>query len=234
MAASGLEAQTNQGTDFWLAETSNLGCRGSFAIAIANPNAGTPIDNIIINQGEYFQQVNDPDMTGWSVVTDKPAAVFTGSRCTALGTSRNFCDHLDEQVFPEKALAATFVACLSLTRPIVCNPATPGSCSPDHFRYVATEDNTTISTSPGVVAGVIDAGQFLQIDTATPHIVQADKPIYGYQYLISQDSGPPTASTGDPALFGIPPVEQFQFDYIFLTPNSYAFEFINVVAIDLQ
>ena len=36
--ASPAHAQTNQGTNFWLAETANLGCRGNFAIAIANPS----------------------------------------------------------------------------------------------------------------------------------------------------------------------------------------------------
>jgi hypothetical protein len=359
-AAGSLQAQTNLGTDFWMAETANFGCPSDFAISIANPNAvvanavidnvlmapmavtvapgtletrtfpcrarclgssgnnlgknmvyhvtsdvevavytfnplanvftndaslilpvptlgqnhrvgdyvnprgntrgsqfgvvavvdntnvqtfntaGVPVDNITINQGDYFQRTNgscsgffDPvstDVTGWSVVTDKPAAVFTGSVCTSLGTATGACDHLDEQVLPEEALATTYVACPSLTRPIGCNPTVPGSCSPDHFRYVATEDATTVSTSPVVTAGVLNKGQFLQVETSTPHIVSADKPIYGYQYMISQASGPPTAGTGDPALFGIPPVGQFQFSYIFLTPNTYAFDFINVVA----
>ena len=48
--ASPAHAQTNQGTDFWLAETANLGCRGDFAIAIANPSgviANVTIDNVL-------------------------------------------------------------------------------------------------------------------------------------------------------------------------------------------
>jgi len=96
---------------------------------------------------------------------------------------------------------------------------------------VATVAGTNVSTSPNVGGGLLaNPGDFVEITTATPHVVTSDKPIYGYQYLISELSGSPAAGTGDPSMLDIPPVDQFQFRYIFLTPNTFAFDFINVVA----
>jgi hypothetical protein len=40
LAAVGTEAQTNQGKDFWITETPNVGCRGDFVISIVNPEVG--------------------------------------------------------------------------------------------------------------------------------------------------------------------------------------------------
>ena len=192
--------------------------------------AGTLVDDITINQGRYFQRCSSPDLTGWLVVTDKPAAVIGGTECTSAGNGTSACDHLDEQLIPIEALASSYVSCPTLTRPVGCDPTNPATCAEDIFRYVATEDSTTITTSPNVGGGTINEGQFLEITTDIPHIVTGDKPFSGHQVLVSQNSGSPQAGTGDPALLGIPPVEQFQFNYLFLTPNTYAFDFINVVA----
>ena len=194
------------------------------------------VDNQTIDQGEYYQYVGDcfgpvPDTTGWRIVTSVPAAVFSGSNCSSIGSSTGACDHLEEQILPEEAVAPTYVACPTLTRPVGCDPAIPGACSPDIFRYVATVANTTVTTSPAVGNAVLtNPGDFLEVSTSTPHVVTADQPIYGYQYLVSQDSGPPPAGTGDPSMLDMPPVDQLQFNYIFLAPNTYAFDFINVIA----
>ena len=198
--------------------------------------AGTLKANLNITQGQYHQRVEgssppSDDVTGWKVLSDKPVAVFGGTKCTSLGNSTAACDHLEDQILPEESLASSYVASPTLSRPVGCIPTTPGSCSPDVFRYVATEAGTTVSTSPSVGGGLLtNPGDFIEISTATPHVVTADKPFYGYQYLISQNSGSPVAGTGDPAMLAMPPVDQFQFSYIFLTPSTYAFDFINMGA----
>jgi len=215
---------------------------GSFFGVVATANAtnvktynrlGVLVDNVTINQGQYFQRNNGStvalDITGWYIETDKPAAVFSGNICTSIGSSTGACDHIDEQVLPLESMASAYIAGPTLSRPIGCT--TPGTCSPDVFRYVATEDGTIITTSPNVGGGTINKGQFVEISTSTAHIVSSNnKPFYGYQYLISQNSGNPVAGTGDPAMMGMPPVDQFQFDYLFLIPTSFTSNFINVVA----
>jgi hypothetical protein len=194
--------------------------------------SGILMNSILLNQGEYFQRVNSPvvsqDATGWFVETDKPAAVFSGNFCTSVGTGTAACDHIDEQILPLESMASAYIASPTNTRPIGC---AFGTCAPDIFRYIATEDNTVITTSPNVGGGILNKGDWIEITTNKPHVVSSNnKPFYGYQYLISQGSGSPTAGTGDPSLLAMPPVDQFQFAYLFLVPNTFAFDFINVVA----
>jgi hypothetical protein len=192
--------------------------------------SGVLVDNVVIQQGQYFQRNNGSavasDVTGWYIESDKPTAVFAGNVCTSAGNSTGACDHIDEQILPQEAMASSYVASPTNSRPIGCT-----TCAQDIFRYVATEDGTVITTSPNVGGGTINKGQFVEITTNVPHIVSSNaKPFYGYQYLVSQNSGTPLAGTGDPALLAMPPVDQFQFSYLFLTPNTYAYDFINVVA----
>jgi hypothetical protein len=35
---------------------------------------------------------------------------------------------------------------------------------------------------------------------------------------------------GDPSIVIVPPIEQFRADYVFLTPDKYAFDFVSVIA----
>lgn len=191
---------------------------------------GTMVDNVILSQGQYFQRNNGSsvpsDITGWYIEADRPVAVFSGTICTSLGNSTGACDHIDEQTLPLESMANAYIASPTLTRPIGCT-----TCGPDVFRYVATEDGTTISTSPNVGGGTINKGQFLEISTNIPHVVTSNnKPFYAYQYLISQNAGFPVAGIGDPSLMVMPPVDQFQFGYLFLIPNTFLYDFINVVA----
>lgn len=192
-----------------------------------NAIVGAPIT---INQGQLFQRiVGATDFTGWSIVTDKPVAVFTGTGCTAVGTSTGACDTLMEEILPESALSSQYVVCPTLSRPIGCSAA---SCSPDLFRYVATADNTivTLSGSTTSIQTVLNRGQFYELQTNDPHTVTADHPLYVFQYLISELSGNPVPLTGDPSLINVTPLSLYQSGYSFLTPTSFQFDFINIAA----
>lgn len=100
--------------------------------------AGALVDNVNLAQGQYFQRNNGntvpSDVTVWRVVTDQPAAVFSGTQCTSiLGTGA--CDHIEEQLIPEEALSNSYVACPTQTRPIGCT--NDSNCTVDLFRFVA-------------------------------------------------------------------------------------------------
>jgi hypothetical protein len=189
---------------------------------------GTMVDsNVILNKGELFQKVDlSLPLTAWSVETSKPAALFSGNPCTNVGVGLT-CDILYEQMIPESALAAEYVACPTLTRPKLCSGS---KCADDLFQIMATEDSTTVEFTRNVAANIVlNKGGFLEYYTNVPHIVRASKPIYTNQILISKFSVPNAPSTGDPSLFVVPPVDQFQFRYIFLTPDTFGRDFINVI-----
>lgn len=95
---------------------------------------------------------------------------------------------------------------------------------------MATEDGTSIEYAG--VSTNFDSGKLLEFESNEPHVVTASGPIYAYQVLVSAFSGPNQARTGDPALFAIPAVEQYQFSYVLYTPDTFPNNFIHVTAPD--
>src|SRR5215510_3978767 len=63
-------------------------------------------------------------------------------------------------------------------------------------------------------------------------MAESDGPIHVVQINASQDAAnvPRCYPGGDPSLIVVPPREQFRADYVFLTPDKYAFDFVTIVA----
>jgi hypothetical protein len=61
---------------------------------------------------------------------------------------------------------------------------------------------------------------------------QGGLPVAVLQTLPSQEAVgiPNFYPGGDPAIIAVPPVEQYRQDYVFLTPDKYAFDFITITA----
>lgn len=159
------------------------------------------------------------DLTGSRVTANKKVAVFGGSECSFIPNGYYACDHLEEQMFPVATLGKTFDFCRSQ----------PRSTEPDFVRILATEDDTTITTDPAIAGTPItlNAGKFVELTVPADVEIDGDKPLLIGQYLVSQNFG---ANTGDPSMILAVPSEQFRTDYIFLTPNTFAFDWVTVTA----
>ncbi len=199
----------------------------------------TVVDNVNLLQGQVFQRINHinvgatpaDDMTGWEIVADQPVAVFSGSNITSIGTPFNAGDFIVEQLLDERRLTKAYAVAPLGTRPLGCT--TPATCAADVFRFVATEDNTTLVTVPNVGGGTINEGDYLELATAEPFVITANEPFFGYRYLPSNDAlfAPhPAAGYGDPALLDLIPVEQHRKDYIFHAEGDFPDNFANIVA----
>jgi hypothetical protein len=75
-------------------------------------------------------------------------------------------------------------------------------------------------------------GEFHEVTAWGDFVIESSEPIVVSQIMASQAAtgvgqGLPG---GDPSLVILPPIEQFRPDYVFLTPDKYAFDFISVVA----
>jgi hypothetical protein len=71
-----------------------------------------------------------------------------------------------------------------------------------------------------------------EILSSRDFILESDQPVMLSHVSPSQVAAgvPPQLPGGDPSLLIIPPVEQYRRDYVFLTPESYAFDFLRIIA----
>jgi len=186
----------------------------------------------------------DADFTGTRILSNRPVAVFSGGeasdapRFDTLSERRCCADHLEEQLDPVRTAGKKFAFAHSPSRTSAVAAAggkvaeTP---EPEYFRFVATRDEvTTITTTlepPNDTLSLFHIGDWVEVTTTRDFLASADGPIHAEQVMASQDgaSVPRGLPGGDPSLIIVPPLEQFRTDYVFLTPDKYAFDFITVV-----
>ncbi len=196
-------------------------------------------------------QAFNGDFTGTLVVSngDHPVTVFVGSeasdapRFDDLANRRCCADHLEEQLFPDDTLGRRFFIGRTPTRSGALNRAfiTPDSVGdfnePEYVRIVAVEPGFTHVTTTLPPESFDDAFDLAQGESrvlvATQDIeINSDRAIAVLQVIGSQEATgiPNEFPGGDPAILVVPPVDQYRRDYVFLTPDLYAFDFVTIVA----
>ncbi len=191
------------------------------------------------------------DFTGTRIVATQPVSVFVGSEASDAPRfddyARRLCcaDHLEEQLFGDETLGSTFMIARMPARTVALNQAFLDPLRDsvaevnerEWVRVVAVSaGETTITTtlpapddrvtlSRGESAILRATQDFLMFTTD-------GKPIAVLQVLPSQQAiGIPNYYPGgDPAIVAVPPIEQYRKDYVFLTPNAYAFDFVVITA----
>jgi hypothetical protein len=191
------------------------------------PTAGrTGRYSISLNRGQTYQlmNINTPsgDLSGTVITSTKPIAVFGGQRCANV-PAVGFCDHLIEQLPPTTAWGNTFVTLPLATR-----------LNGDTFRFIASDDGTTVRVNNEPVA-TLNRGEFYeQIIVAAAHI-SSDKPILVAQYSNSSSF---SGSQGDPFMMLVPPTNRFLGSYTVATydvatagsPPVFGINYINLIA----
>ncbi|MDP3276630.1 MAG: IgGFc-binding protein [Deltaproteobacteria bacterium] len=192
------------------------------------------------------------DFTGSTVIANNPVAVFAGVECADspawgdLNDRRCCCDHLETQVFPRSTLGRTYVGVHFVNRTRVVRAAgamvaeVPNE--PEFTRVLATAAGettvrTTLPVDPTMPEGpqlsfVLQQGESRFLRATRHYELTATAPVYLASFMASQlNTGIPlNFPGGDPSFVPMPPAEQWREEYVFLTPNSYAFDFVSVVA----
>ena len=189
--------------------------------------AGVPF-TIDLDEGQSYQlQVLGPnDLTGTSISSTKPVAVFAGHTCAYVPTDTPACDHMIEQMPPASSFGERFV-----TTPLANRKAG------DIFRILASEDGTNISLIGSASFSrsfTLNRGQFEELDIPSDEYSQivASGPVLVAQYSKGQDSD---GVVSDPFMMLIPPYEQFQNNYTVTTPaEGFNEHFINLAVPDSQ
>lgn len=218
---------------------------GAEAVAAGVP--GEPLE-VQLNPFDVLNLETDgfnADLTGTIIAADAPVVVFSGSEGSDvpffddLSERRCCADHLEEQLDHIRTAGTRFVGAVGFNRSLAVANAGGGiGVVPmsEVFRVVSVgQDPVQVTTTlDGAERSfeLAERGDFHQFESSRDFILESDGPVMLGNYSPSQAAAgvPRTLPGGDPSFLTIPPVEQFRSDYVFLTPDSYAFDFIRVIA----
>jgi hypothetical protein len=185
------------------------------------------------------------DFTGTLISADQPVVVYSGTEASdaptfqSLSDRRCCADHLEEQIDPIRTSGKHFVASISANRSqMVANAgATIGAVQQsEYFRVMAMTNagaNVTTTLGGDFASFKLDKrGSFAELSSVRPFLIDSDQPVQVMAISASQDEGgiPSGLPGGDPSMLIIPPNEQFRENYVFLTPDRYAFDLVRVIA----
>jgi|GEM_PF-5511677 len=143
--------------------------------AALNPGkpTNTPFE-VQVNKGQsYLYTVyNGSEMSGTTVESDKPIAVFAGEQCANIPAGSGYCDHLFTQLPPVEHWASEYVI------PMSDNTGSAGNL----VRIISDRDGNSISINGAAVA-VLDAGEFYEHDPAQDLHIQSSFPVLAGQFL---------------------------------------------------
>ncbi|SRR5579883_1108798 len=160
----------------------------------------------VLNKGETFQikgSLLSGDLTGSSITSTKPVAVFTGHGCAQVPPTKRFCDMLLEEEPPANDWGKDYV----LTK----------FSGKDYYvaRVIAQEDSTKVFVN-GIARGTLAKGTFLEIDSFHfDALIHASQPVLVAQYATSSEAD--TIKIGDPFMLLAVPSDR---GLIELTTNS--------------
>lgn len=185
------------------------------------------------------------DFTGSVIEADGPIAVFTGGEASdaphfsKLSERRCCADHLEDQLDPLRTAGKRFVIAHSPSRTRTVAEAggqIPQVPEPDYVRVVAASPKgaavTTTLPPPYDKFQLNYLGDYREVQAERDMMIEASEPVIAMQVSASQDAANVKRGLpgGDPSIVIVPPTEQYRMDYVFLTPDKYAFDFITVVA----
>jgi hypothetical protein len=176
--------------------------------------------------------------------------VFVGSEVADAPYFQNYgdrqcCgDHLEEQLFGDEALGSSFVVARMPRRATLINQALddpslriPEIEEPGYVRVLSPLARAYVTTTlpPPDNRFALSPGEVRLIEATRDFVVAASgtQPLTILHTMASQRAAGVITSAlpgGDPSILAVPPVEQFRRDYIFLVPDSYAFDFVIIVA----
>ncbi len=210
-------------------ESTSVTVRPTAAIAAGNGVQAIPrggMGTFSLQPGDVVQLLGTGagDLSGTTIESSAPVAVFVGHDCTNVPTNRPACDHLEEQLFPTETWGRDYFVSALRDR---------GLSNPSVVRIVSQRDGNQLTFDPPSVRqpATLNAGQVLELATTANFRVTGTGAFLVAQYMIGQ--GPAMlggSGAGDPAMVFEVPTQQYRTSYDFLVPATYQSNFINIVA----
>jgi hypothetical protein len=231
--------------------TTHVRVRTTTNVVPGGPVPATGPGGIIEATLEPFDVLNletggiNSDFTSSLIDADEPLVVFSGSEASDAPVfqtlAKRYCcaDHLEQQLDPIRTAGKSFVLAHTPSRTQALKNA--GAIlgvteEPEYFRVMAvSEAGAIVETTlppPDDRFELKGQGALRELISYDDVVVKSDRPITVGQIQAGQEAAlvPYGMPGGDPSFILLPPIEQYRSDYVFLTPDKYAFDFIVAVA----
>ncbi len=169
----------------------------------------------------------DCDLTGSTITSDKPIAVFSGHERASVPDSLEYVydnhpsvsrDHLMEQMPPQENWGQHFVVIASVQDDYGKRPKTG-----DIIRVIAASDSTVVLVN-GIFQAKLIKGSYTQFPLKKLAYIETTHPALVVKYL--RTALPDSAAPGDPDLTVVPPLENMSMFYSIPTVAD-GFNFLN-------
>jgi len=191
--------------------------------------------DLTLDSGDVAELVSDLgdhfDLSGSLVTADQPIQVISGAPCEYVPEASPACDHLEQSVFPAETLGKQYFVSL---------PSGPLGRAVGHVvRLYGNVDGTTLTYAPQTPAGcpaTLDAGQVVDCGVVNFdfEVTGNNEFAVGTFMLGGSIVDPPTPTSGgglgDPSQSMVASVEQYRTKYVFLAPDDYDVNLIDVIA----
>ena len=190
--------------------------------------AGRPF-TITLDRGEVYQVIPEfrptskSDLTGSTITSTKPIAVFSGHNCAYVpDQAYKACNILVEQMPPTRSWGRQFFV------------GTLAGRSSSVIRVLANEDETEVFENNSRVATLAAGEYYENANLKVNTMLTSSKPVLVAQYAKGYTAPDPFTrradSVGDPMMIVVAPTEQFLSSYRFATPVTGTWEhYINLI-----
>ncbi len=217
-----ITAVTGETTEVTIHATSNLAA-GDGVTAVSAGGERT----FSLRTGDVLELVGTGagDLTGSTIESTQPVAVFVGHNCTTIPGGRPACDHLEEQLFPNETWGRDYVVSALRDR---------GPGVPTVVRILSQADGNQIAFDPpsAHAPATLGAGELLEFQTNVNFRVTGSQALLVSQFMFGQGDQNSGLMVGDPAMVFEVPVQQYRTGYDFFVPETYPNNFLNIVAPD--
>ncbi len=192
---------------------------------LANTNPGGKV-TFMLNAGDVVEVVGtaNHDLSGSLVKASEPVQVITGIACTNMPHGTYSCDHVEESLLPVETLGKHY---------FVTVPTAPdGSLKGHVVRLFGNVDGTALTyggAKPQNAPSTISAGEVVDLGVVKGDFeLVADHELTVASVMIG--AGDQTGGRqGDPSQSFSVTVEQFRLKYVFLGPDDYDSNWVDIV-----
>jgi hypothetical protein len=207
---------------------------GPFGDVVAGTGVAATAANqeldLTLGSGDVAELVSDLgdqyDLSGSLITADQPIQVISGAPCEYVPEDKPACDHLEQSVFPAETLGQQY---------FVSMPSGPTATSVGHVvRFYGNVDGTTLTYAPAMPSGcpaTLNAGQVVDCGVVLSNFEVTGTNNFAVGTFMQGGSVvDPNGGLGDPSESMVASVEQYRTKYVFLAPDDYDINIIDVIA----